>query len=273
MAIPLLTFHTPSTPGRGPANSTNVFAWYKAGNHYTLPPVYELTGSNIDLWLDQSYYDHHAVGAGATRPTLDTINTHICGDIELPVIKFTGITPNFDYVQTPVIPEEFLSFNPIQRIGIHLGFRTTFLQTDATLFSIHNTGLNRDGISISLTNSGVVGRITVLVDCGDEVVPTTYTLPAPLVYNDNQVHSISMTYNANLTLESWKLVVDGAITPLDLPSEGAIAASKIITVGQYFNNSTYSYRGDIVEVIGQLQSSESQRQNIYDYLQRRWCSN
>ncbi len=270
MAIPLLTFHTPSTPGRGPGGTSRVFFWTRSDRpHPSSPPVLSISGNNINTWYDQSYYDHHVTSTGTARP-VRLVSANTCGLQVLDTVDFDGVN---DKAQSVAFPETFLNFVNSKEVAVHLTFRAGN-NTNATLFSIHDTGTNRDGITISIIPGGIVCRITLGLNCGEDgYIPTTFTLPAGLAYNDGQVHSISFMFNQNLLTNQLTLTVDGIQVAVTLDTNGIFAGSKIITLGQYDDGGQFPYDGEILETIAQFKASEVERLIIYDYFQRKWCSN
>lgn len=268
MPTPLLTVPHVSTPGRGPGGTTRVFFWGRADRqHFSAPPALALTGSLVDIMYDQSYYDHHLdQTSGGNRPTR-LVNSVTCGPDQLDSVDFDGTD---DRLKSLAFQENFLNFDLVQEIALHVAFRANN-NTDATLVSIHDEGIDRDGISISIIPGGVVGRLTLGLDCGDDnFVPTLFTIPGGLTYNDGQVHTISLLYN-QVGTNNLRLFSDGVLVQMTLNTNGLYARSKIITVGQY-DSDNYYFDGEILEVIGQRTATLSEQATIYDYFQRKWCA-
>jgi hypothetical protein len=269
MTIPLLSYHGVSTPGRGPENTTGVFFWVSADRqHPSAPPVTLLDGSLVNTWYDQSYYDHHVFGTLTARPSL--VNNDVsCGDNSLDTLLFDG---QDDKLQSVPIPEESLEFTTQVQFSVHIAF-IAGTNTDGTMFSIHDTGNNRDGISVSLIPGSVVGRISLGLNCGEgHYIPTVFSLPAGLVYNDTHVHTLSFVYNQNLPSNQLTLTTDGNQVAVSLDTSGLFAGSRTITLGQYGNSLSYPFSGKLLEVIAQFTGSEDERAVVYNYFQRRWCA-
>lgn len=270
MTIPLLSYHGVSTPGRGPENTTGVFFWVSAERqHLSAPRTLSLSGSSVDIWYDQSYYDHHLFGSGTARP-VRVADDVTCVANTLDAVSFDGN----DKLQSLEIPEASLEFNTQHQFAVHITFKAAN-NTDGTIFSIHDTGSGRDGISISVTPGGVAGRVTLGLNCGDTdaYVPTVFTIPAGVTYADGEVHSISLVYNQELPSSQLTLTIDGLQVAVSLNTVGLFASSKLITLGQYANTTDFPFTGKILEVIAQFVGDEDQRAIIYDYFQRKWCSN
>lgn len=275
MAIPLLAFHSPSIPGRGPGGTTHVFFWVRSDKQdSSSPPVFLLSAPEdyieyIETWYDQSYYDHHAFSAGTARAAY-TPDDITCEAHLLDAASFDGVE---NKVQSLPLDEAYLDFNANREFAVHIAFKAA-ANTDATLFSIHDTGTNRDGVSISLTAGTVVVRITLGLDCGNTntFLPTLFTLPAGLNYNDDNVHSISFVYNQNLSSDNLSLTVDGNTVAVSVETQGMFASSQIVTLGQYASGGLYPFTGELLEVIAQTVGSQDERAIIYDYFQRKWCA-
>ncbi len=272
MAIPLLAFHSPSVPGRGPGGTSHVFFWVRADRQVpTSPPVFTEVDSdlNIGMWYDQSYYDHHLFSTGDERPTY--LSEEITCDYNvLDAVGFDGVG---NLAQTLPFDEAYLNFDASQKFAVHIAFKAD-ANTDATLFSLHNTGENRDGVSVSLRAGSVIVRITLALDCGDtdNFLPTLFTLPAGLNYADGDVHSISFVYNQDLPSDNLSLTVDGTTVAVSIETHGMFATSQIITLGQYAGDNQFPFEGNLLEVIAQYTGSEDDRAIIYEYFQRKWCA-
>ena len=269
MAIPLLDHHGVSNPGRGPGSTTRLFFWVRGDRqHFSSPPVFDLTVNSINTWYDQSFYDHHLFATGTQRATR-VPSAITCFAQVNDSASFDGVN---DREQSLVFEESFLSSSLQTEFGVHIAFKASN-NTDATLFSIPYLGVPRDGISISLIPSGVVARVTLGLDCGDDgFVPTLFTIPGGLVYNDGNVHTISLVFDQNLLTDNLSLTVDGSQVSVTLETQGIFANSSIITLGDYDSSGSFFFNGQLLEVIAQWTGDNTERAVIHDYYQRKWCS-
>ena len=267
--MPSLILPGATDKGDGPGRTENVFFWIRADRqHIAALPVVYTTGLLVDTWLDQTLYAHHVFGTLTGRPVV-SVNAIPC-DVHLrDSILFDGVS---DVLQSAIIDEPVFHFTGKQQISVHIAFRASN-NTDGTIFSLGNTGAQRgDGFSVSIVPNGVIGRITLGLDCGSGVIVTTFSLPSGFIYDDGNVHTISFMFDGTALVNQLRLVIDNFNIPLTITTSGGMFAdSNIITIGDDPNGG-FPFGGDLLEVISQNVSSESNRAVFYDYYVRKWCA-
>ena len=268
--MPSLILPGATDKGDGPGGTENVFFWIRSDRqHLAALPVFYNTGALIDTWLDQTLYAHHVFGTLTGRPIFSS-NAIACDVHFRDAITFDGVN---DVLQSAVIPEPVFHFTGKKQIGVHIAFRAAN-NTDATLFSMGHTGVDRDGFSVSLVPNGVMGRITLGLDCGGtgDFFPVTFVFPSGLVYNDGNVHTISFMFDGTALTNQLHLVIDNLDIAVTLSTNGNMFVdSNIITIGNDFGGSHF-FSGDLVEVVAQNKSAEADRIILYDYYVRKWCA-
>ena len=79
-------------------------------------------------------------------------------------------------------------------------------------------------------------------------------------------------FDGTALVNQLRLVIDNFNIPLTITTSGGMFAdSNIITIGDDTNGG-FPFGGDLLEVISQNVSSESNRAVFYDYYVRKWCA-